>query len=392
MTAHSEAKPSDTALSEDTFWALASGGITALAHGNTWAANARLAAIIEQLKRADADDADIGSADRWRGAVARRRADLGPARAATAQAYTTLIEDYRRRHQQSAGPNQSPSDAATCETLLASLQQAVPSAAESAPPITLTSLSVALPAYNEEANIATTVASCVETLSAICPHFEVIIVDDGSRDRTGEIGDELARADASVRCVHNGVNKGYGGALRAGFDSARGDWLFFMDSDGQFDIRDITRFLEEEREKPGLIVLGYRAQRSDRFMRKVNAWGWKLATRALIGLHGIRDIDCAFKLFPTKTIRACDLQSTGATVSAEFLVKFQRMGAPIVQFPVKHLPRRLGSPTGAKVSVILRAFKELLALRKSLGQWQAPVQRPAYNSPVMRRPLEAKRI
>jgi hypothetical protein len=277
-----------------------------------------------------------------------------------------------------------PADAshvpATHETaydeLLATLWGGVSPAQESPPaPITMTPLTVALPAFNEEANIATTVASCIETLSATCPNFEVIIVDDGSRDHTGEIGDELARADASVRCVHNGLNKGYGGALRAGFDNARGEWLFFMDSDGQFDIRDIARFLEVERDHPGLIVLGYRAKRSDRFMRKVNAWGWKQAARALIGLHGIRDIDCAFKLFPAHAIRACDLRSTGATVSAEFLVKFQRMGAPIAQFPVKHLPRRLGSPTGAKLSVILRAFAELLALRQTLAVWQAPMYR-----------------
>lgn len=107
-------------------------------------------------------------------------------------------------------------------------------------------------------------------------------------------------------------------------------------------------------------------------MRKVNAWGWKMATRAVIGLRGIRDVDCAFKLFPTGAIRACALRSTGAAVSAEFLVKFQRMGVPLIQFPVTHLPRTKGSPTGARPQVIIRAFKELLALGKSLRTWQAP--------------------
>jgi hypothetical protein len=360
----SEVREPEAALSDETFWALASAGLTALAHGNTWAASQRLEEISRLL---GSEDADTGGASRWDGASARDLAGLSAALTATAQSYAALLEDYRQTRVEERSPT---TDEAACDALLARLLSVAPDTSEEV--ITLTPLSVALPAFNEEAVIAETVASCVKTLSAICPNFEVIVVDDGSRDRTGAIGDELARSDASVRCVHNPTNLGYGGALRAGFDSAKGAWLFFMDSDGQFDIRDIAGFLKVERETPGMIVLGYRAHRSDRFMRKVNAWGWKLAARALIGLRGIHDVDCAFKLFPTSAIRACDLHSTGATVSAEFLVKFQRMGAPVVQFPVTHLPRTKGSPTGAKPQVILRAFAELLALRERLRTWRPP--------------------
>ncbi len=365
----SEVSEPVSASLDDAFWGLASGGLTALAtHGDTWAASRRL----EEITRLLAGENIATGA--WRGAIARDISELPGAVAATAAAYAALIADYRGAHDSAGQGAAEQAPAArlleqTCDESLARL------AAPYEPPatiITLARLSVALPAFNEEAVIAETVASCVTTLAAVCPNFEIIVVDDGSLDKTGAIADALARSDASVRCVHNRPNRGYGGALRAGFDSAEGEWLFFMDSDGQFDIRDIIRFLRVECDTPGMAVLGYRARRSDRFMRKVNTWGWKLATRALINLRGVHDVDCAFKLFPTSAIRACDLRSTGATVSAEFLVKFQRMGVPMIQFPVTHLPRTKGSPTGARPQVIIRAFKELLALRRALRTWQAP--------------------
>ncbi|HEX9039202.1 MAG TPA: glycosyltransferase family 2 protein [Ktedonobacterales bacterium] len=363
-----EVSETQAALRDDAFWALTSGGLTALAHANTWAASRRLGELRRLLDGADTE----ASAASTYGAVARDLASLPGALAATAQAYAELVADYRRARGATSGEPATQED--TCDALLARLSGDAP-----APPdaltesaITFTHLTVALPAFNEEAVIAETVASCVETLSGLAPNFEVIVVDDGSRDHTGEIGETLACEDASVRCVHNRPNRGYGGALRAGFDHAEGEWLFFMDSDGQFDIREIARFLRLERERPGIAILGYRAHRSEGFMRRVNAWGWKRAVRALIGLRGVRDVDCAFKLFPTSAIRACALRSTGAAVSAEFLVKFQRMSVPLIEFPVTHLPRTKGSPTGAKPKVILRAFRELAALRSSLRRWRPP--------------------
>ena len=351
-----------TASLDDAFWDLVSGGLAALEHGNTWAASRRLDELARLLDSASAP------AIRPRGAIASDLADLPGALTSTSQAYTALIADYRRARDSEATPMSSPKEEA-CDALLARITSTPFTIPKTI--ITLTHLSVALPAFNEEVVIVETVVSCVTTLATICPNFEVIVVDDGSRDKTGAIADALAHTDASIRCAHNRPNRGYGGALRAGFDCAEGEWLFFMDSDGQFDIRDIAQFLRIERDTPGLAVLGYRARRSDRFMRKVNAWGWKRATRLLIGLRDIRDVDCAFKLFPTSAIRDCDLRSSGAAVSAEFLVKFQRMGVPLVQLPVTHLPRTKGNPTGAKPQVILRAFQELLMLRKSLRTWRA---------------------
>lgn len=230
-------------------------------------------------------------------------------------------------------------------------------------------LSIVLPAYNEEEIIGETAALCLKAVRNFCPNSEIIIVDDGSRDQTGAIIDQLAQSNATVVAVHNRPNRGYGGALQAGFRAARGDLLFFMDSDGQFDINEIRELLVLESKAPGSAVVGYRAKRNDPFMRKLNAWGWKHVAHLAIGLRNIRDIDCAFKLLPTAAVRGCHIQAEGASINAEFLTKFQRMGVQIIQAPVTHHPRAKGNPTGANVRVIIRAFGELYRLRQQLSVW-----------------------
>lgn len=226
-------------------------------------------------------------------------------------------------------------------------------------PMTTRGLAVVLPAWNEEAVIAQTVQKVVETLSEVAPDYEVIVVDDGSADRTGEIADALAAQNPRIRVVHNRPNKGYGGALIAGFNAVSKNLSFFMDADGQFDIRDIIRLLEHLDEADA--VLGYREHRQDPPMRIVNAWGWKMLMRLLFGLK-VRDVDCAFKLYPTKLVRRANVQAQGAMVNTEMLVKLNRLGYTWVEVPVNHYPREGGKATGANLRVILRAFRELLKL------------------------------
>lgn len=236
-------------------------------------------------------------------------------------------------------------------------------------PLTTRGLSIILPAYNEEAVIASTVGRCVEALSVFAPDYEIVIVDDGSRDRTGAIADELAAANAHIKVVHNRPNRGYGGALIAGFNAATKSLSFFMDSDGQFDIRDIA-LLIAQREQGHRAVLGYRKHRQDAFMRKVNAWGWNMLVSLLFGLH-VRDVDCAFKLYDTALVRACDVQSEGAMINTEMLVKLSKLGVDFVEVPVQHYPRKHGSATGANLRVIAHAFNELLRLRRQIHRWNA---------------------
>jgi glycosyltransferase involved in cell wall biosynthesis len=218
------------------------------------------------------------------------------------------------------------------------------------------SLSVVLPAHNEEEAIATTVHEVIDTLAAWMLDFEVIVVDDGSRDRTGEILDAVAAVHPCLKVIHHAVNQGYGAALVSGFEAAARDLVFFMDSDGQFDIHDLKRFFPLIKEYDA--VLGYRIDRQDTWMRKVNAWGWKVLVGMVFGIH-VRDVDCAFKLYPANFFRGYPLETRGAMINTEILYKFTRAGYTYTQVGVHHLPRRGGRATGAKPSVIIRAFREL---------------------------------
>ena len=220
-------------------------------------------------------------------------------------------------------------------------------------------LSVVLPAWNEETVIARTIQSVVETLSQVVPDYEVIVVDDGSQDQTGAIADALAAANPRIRVVHNRPNRGYGGALISGFNAVSKELTFFMDADGQFDIRDLPQLLERIDEADA--VLGYRARRQDTPLRLLNAWGWNVLMRLLFRLQ-VHDIDCAFKLFPTQLVRRVDVQAQGAMVNTEMLVKLKRLGYKWIEIPVNHYPREGGKATGANLGVIFRAFRELLKL------------------------------
>ena len=221
---------------------------------------------------------------------------------------------------------------------------------------TLRSLSVILPAYNEEALIAQTIFHTMSTLSGWMHNFEVIVVNDGSRDRTGAIVARLAAYDRRIRLINHPTNMGYGAALATGFQFVTKELAFFMDSDGQFDIRDLARFFPLIEEYGA--VLGYRLDRQDTWMRKLNAWGWKQLVRFIFGVH-VRDIDCAFKLFRSDFFRTNRLETRGAMINTEILYKLSRAGYTYTEVGVQHLPRKAGKATGARLSVILRALREL---------------------------------
>lgn len=217
-----------------------------------------------------------------------------------------------------------------------------------------------MPAYNEEANIAPQVLDVLEALRALTNDFEVIVVNDGSRDRTGLLVSELGAAHPQVRLVQHPVNQGYGAALYSGFTSATKELVFLTDSDRQFDLADLRRLLPLIEHAD--IVAGYRAPRRDPFMRVLNGIGWSALVTLLFG-YTARDIDCAFKLFKRDILAHITLNSRGATFSAEFLVRAKRAGYRIVEIGVTHRPRRAGSQTGARLDVIVRAFRELFRLR-----------------------------
>lgn len=227
------------------------------------------------------------------------------------------------------------------------------------------SISVALPAYNEEANIPRLVAALVPVLEALSADYEIIVVDDGSRDRTAEVTRDLAQVNSRVRVVQHGVNRGYGAAVYTGFMAATKELVFLTDADAQFDVGELAKLLPLMAGAD--MVIGYRAPRRDPLIRRLNGWGWTQLSNLLFG-YVARDVDCAFKLFRREIMAHITVESRGATFSLEFLVRARSAGYKIRETPVKHLPRVAGKQTGARLDVIARAFRELLAFRRKLNQ------------------------
>lgn len=226
------------------------------------------------------------------------------------------------------------------------------------------SLTVVLPAHNEEGNIRNTVDNCVSYLEKNIGDYEVVVVNDGSSDRTREIVAEISSSNPNVVLVNHEINKGYGSALRSGFDKASKDYIFFMDSDGQFDINDLGRLTPHA--GADTAVIGYREDRADSYIRSLNAWLYSLYIYIIFGLR-VKDMDCAFKIFPRRAYWAVrPIKSEGALFSAEFLIKLKREGFSFKEVPVRHFPRIFGSQTGANIRVIMKMFKESWKLRNEL--------------------------
>lgn len=220
-------------------------------------------------------------------------------------------------------------------------------------------LTLVLPAFNEERNIATTIEAACETLAQLALEWEIIIVNDGSADGTGEICDQLASSNRRVRIIHHAVNRGYGAALKSGIVSAQHELIFFTDSDGQFRFKELPKFIEYAQEYD--IVVGYRGKRHDPPHRLMNALGWKILVQMMLGIY-IRDIDCAYKVFRREVFERIQIRSVGAMVNTEILAQAMKFGVRLKEVEVSHFPRRFGNPTGANIRVILKAFRELFRL------------------------------
>ncbi|MDO8669057.1 MAG: glycosyltransferase family 2 protein [Candidatus Buchananbacteria bacterium] len=154
-------------------------------------------------------------------------------------------------------------------------------------------LSVFFPCINEEGNIENTVRKAEEVLNKLKLKYEIIIIDDGSTDRTGQIADGLARKNSNIRVIHHPKNLGYGEALKSGFYNARYDIIVYTDGDGQFDFSEVSEFLEKIKDND--VVLGYRIKRQDPFLRKLFGKGWKLTLLAFFRIT-FNDVDCGFKM------------------------------------------------------------------------------------------------
>ena len=233
----------------------------------------------------------------------------------------------------------------------------------------MTSLTVSMPAYNEAENIAEMIERVRTHVGPLVDELEIVVVDDGSSDNTGEIVAHISQSDPCVRLVQHPTNLGYGAAVRDAVWAATKELILITDSDLQFDLSEIERFLP--RIDQADMVIGYRHARSDPWYRALFGQGWSWIVNLLFG-YTARDVDCAFKLFKRQVIDTITVESGGAMFSAEFLIRTKRAGFAIIEVPVSHLPRVAGTQTGARPDVILRAFRELFRMRLGMIGKTAP--------------------
>jgi glycosyltransferase involved in cell wall biosynthesis len=232
-------------------------------------------------------------------------------------------------------------------------------------------LSYFFPAHDEADNIEALVAEGLAELPSMAEHFEIICVDDGSRDGTGDIADRLAREHPDVvRVVHHPSNQGYGAAVRSGLAAARYPLVCFTDGDRQFRIADLASLLGRLEAghpsgAPADVVAGFRIRRADAALRLVYARVYRACLRLFFGL-AVRDPDCACKLFRREALEGVRVESGGAFLSAELLIKIGAQGGRIVEQGVPHYPRTAGRASGADPRVVARAVRDFWALRVRL--------------------------
>jgi len=229
----------------------------------------------------------------------------------------------------------------------------------------LPGLSIVLPCFDEEANVADAIRSASAAAEASACEHEVIVVDDGSTDATADIAAAFVAADERVRLVVHTVNRGYGDALRSGLEAARMPWVLLTDADLQFDLRELERFVPLTGDAD--LLVGYRAQRRDPLGRRVNARMWNWLVRLLFAIP-LRDVDCAFKLVRASALEGVELRAHGAMISTELVVKLLARGARLREQDVQHRPRVAGEQSGADPRVVVRAFRELAGLHGELSR------------------------
>lgn len=226
-------------------------------------------------------------------------------------------------------------------------------------------VSLVIPAYNEAAGIRQAVLEAGETLPRLAPDFEVLVVDDGSRDATAALVRDLAPGRPWLRLLRHFRNRGYGAALRTGFEAARFELVAFTDADCQFHLDDLALLLSHVESCP--VVVGYRLKRCDRWLRKLASWGYNSLVRLLLGTR-VRDCDCALKLFRKESLAQILPQTTGFLVNAEMLTRARQRGFEVAEVGVRHRPRLHGRST-VSVWDIPRTLRAILPFWWSEVLW-----------------------
>jgi glycosyltransferase involved in cell wall biosynthesis len=217
-------------------------------------------------------------------------------------------------------------------------------------------LSVFLPSYNEEKNLPYLIEECDKYLSKNLDQYEIIVIDDGSTDNTAPVVSELSEEYKNLRLVKHEGNQGYGQAIRTGIKESKYPWTFFMDSDNQFKIEDLEKFLNHDDYD---LIIGYRLKRNDPLKRLIASRIYGMFVKALFGLT-VRDIDCAFKLMRRDAVANLGFVSNSFFASTELLVKAKKKDLKIKEIGVHHYPRKEGVST----VTLARVKQSLLELGK----------------------------
>lgn len=227
-------------------------------------------------------------------------------------------------------------------------------------------LSIFFPFWNEEKNIRSVVEKAVVVAKKVAKKWEILMIDDGSTDKTAVIGRELERKYNEVKLISYTPNRGYGSALKTGLTKSKYELVVFTDGDGQFDFVQVEKFLEKLDGND--MVIGFRSVRKDSLVRHILMLYLKVHDLVLFGFK-FQDIDCGFKLFTKKALKSIlPLKSEGAMITTEILARARKNGLKIVEVGVNHYPREFGVQSGANFRVLFRALKESFELWRELSQ------------------------
>jgi glycosyltransferase involved in cell wall biosynthesis len=228
------------------------------------------------------------------------------------------------------------------------------------------SVSIVFPMYNEEDYIHRAVRAAWVSLGEISDDWEIVIVDDKSTDKTGELADALAREDPRIKVVHNDVNRKLGGTLRAGYAVVTKDLVLYTDADLPFDLSELGRAVRLLEYQEADVLTAWRFDRtSEGFVRTVYSYFYNLLIRVAFSLP-VKDVNFSFKLFRRELLGKLELKSEGSFIDAEFLVRARKAGASIIQIGVDYFPRSRGVSTLSSPGVIVKILREMAQLYREL--------------------------
>lgn len=224
----------------------------------------------------------------------------------------------------------------------------------------LSSVSFFCPAYNDEDNLPVLIPNVHKLLSEIAEKFEIIIIEDRSPDKTGEMADTLAKKFSNTRVIHHKENRGYGGALKRGFQASKYDYIMYTDGDNQYDINEFKPYLHLLKNVD--VLTAYVDEKAVSMQRKIQSIIYNFLVKILF-FTNIKDINCSLKIYKKEVVKNMEIKCNSAFIDGEMLIKARRMGYKIKQFRATHYRRTAGAASGSKAYVVLETIKDMLKFR-----------------------------